>query len=54
LLKPGYVAAAALDADAMDIDVDTLHQGYLRGARAAGVNIVNNCLVTKIQRNDGA
>jgi D-arginine dehydrogenase len=38
----------------MDIDVDTLHQGYLRGARAAGVNIVNNCLVTKIQRNDGA
>ena len=54
LLKPGYVAAAAFDADAMDIDVDTLHQGYLRGARAAGVNIVNNCLVTKIQRNDGA
>ena len=54
LLKPGYVAAAAFDADAMDIDVDTLHQGYLRGARAAGVDIVNNCLVTKIQRSDGA
>jgi D-arginine dehydrogenase len=54
LLKPGYVAAAAFDADAMDIDVDTLHQGYLRGARAAGVNIVNNCLVTKIQRSDSA
>ena len=54
LLKPGYVAAAALDSDAMDIDVDTLHQGYLRGARAAGVRIVNNCLVTKIQRSAGA
>jgi D-arginine dehydrogenase len=54
LLKQGYVAAAAFDADAMDIDVDTLHQGYLRGARAAGVNVVNHCLVTKIQRTDGA
>ena len=54
LLKPGYVAAAAFDADAMDIDVDTLHQGYLRGARTAGVDIVNSCLVTKIQRSNGA
>ena len=54
LLRPGYIAAAALDADAMDIDVDALHQGYLRGARAAGVNIVTNCLVTRIQRSDGA
>ncbi len=51
LLKPGYVAAAALDADAMDIDVDALHQGYLRGARAAGVTMINSCLVTRIQRS---
>ena len=36
LLRPGYVAEAALDTDAMDIDVDALHQGFLRGARAAG------------------
>lgn len=50
LLRPGYVAEAALDTDAMDIDVDTLHQGYLRGARAAGATIVSNCLVTKIHR----
>lgn len=50
LLRPGYVAEAALDTDAMDIDVDTLHQGYLRGARAAGATIVSNCLVTTIHR----
>jgi D-arginine dehydrogenase len=36
LLRPGYVAAAAFDVDAMDIDVDALHQGFLRGARASG------------------
>ena len=53
LLRPGYVAAAAFDAEAMDIDVDTLHQGFLRGARAAGVTIVNNCRVTRIQRRAG-
>ena len=50
LFRPGYVAEAAFDADAMDIDVDTLHQGFLRGARAAGATIVTDCLVTQIQR----
>ncbi|HEX7373528.1 MAG TPA: FAD-binding oxidoreductase [Steroidobacteraceae bacterium] len=50
LLRPGYVAAAALDSDAMDIDVDALHQGYLRGARAAGANLVTGCPVTRVER----
>jgi D-arginine dehydrogenase len=54
LLRPGYVAEAALDVDAMDIDVDSLHQGYLRGARAAGAKIVTQCLVTKIQQQGGS
>jgi D-arginine dehydrogenase len=34
LLRAEYLAAAALDPDAMDIDVDGLHQGFLRGASA--------------------
>jgi len=51
LLRRGYIAAAALDADAMDIDVDALHQGYLRGARAAGARVAVRCPVTKIQRH---
>ena len=31
LLRSGCVALAALDSDAMDIDVNELHQGFLRG-----------------------
>lgn len=38
-LKPGYVAAAAYDADAMDMDVDAILQGFLRGARARGAQL---------------
>ena len=53
LLKPGYVAEAALDTDAMDIDVDALHQGFLRGARSRGATLVTGCLVSRVQRNDG-
>jgi D-arginine dehydrogenase len=53
LLRPGYVAAAALDSDAMDIDVDSLHQGFLRGGRAAGVKLVTGCPVTRVERRDG-
>lgn len=40
LLRGDYVAAAALDTDARDIDVDALHQGFLRGAKARGAALV--------------
>lgn len=36
LLREQYLAAAAFDSDAMDIDVDALLQGFMRGARSAG------------------
>lgn len=39
LLRADYLVEAALDFDAMDIDVDGLHQGFLRGARAAGAQL---------------
>ena len=35
-LRPGYAVRAALEADAFDIDVAALHQGFLRQARARG------------------
>ncbi|HEX9207251.1 MAG TPA: FAD-dependent oxidoreductase [Steroidobacteraceae bacterium] len=54
LLRDGYVAEAALDTDAMDIDVDALHQGFLRGARAAGTTVLHGCWVKDIARRDGA
>lgn len=53
LLREGYVAAAALDADAMDIDVNALHQGFLRGARAAGALLVTASPVAEVQRCNG-
>jgi len=53
LLRRGYLAQAALDSDAMDIDVDALHRGFLRGARAAGAVLVVNQPVTRAQRRQG-
>lgn len=53
LLKPDYVAAAALDQDAQDIDVDALHQGFLRGARARGASLLTDVGDPTIQRTGG-
>ncbi|QJR10361.1 FAD-dependent catabolic D-arginine dehydrogenase DauA [Usitatibacter rugosus] len=39
IFKPGYVHAAALDAGSADIDVDALHQAYLRRTRSLGGRI---------------
>ncbi len=36
-LRPERVLAAIYEPDAMDIDVNTLHQGFLRGFKARGV-----------------
>ena len=33
-LRPGYLAAAAIEADAFDLDVAAIHQGFLRQLRA--------------------
>jgi D-arginine dehydrogenase len=53
LIRTGYLAAAALDSDAMDIDVGALHQGFIRGARAAGATLMTGIKVTKILRRNG-
>jgi D-arginine dehydrogenase len=53
LIRPGYLAAAALDCDAMDIDVDALHQGFIRGARTAGAKLVTGTKVERIERRNG-
>lgn len=45
LLRDGYVAEAAMDLDAADIDVDALHQGFLRGAKAQGAELVTDSWV---------
>ena len=45
LLRPGYVAAALYEPDALDIDVHGLHRGFLRAARpgAAGCSAMPRC-----------
>ena len=53
LLRSGYVARAALDSDAMDIDVNALHQGFLRGARSAGAALISGSVVHEARRRNG-
>lgn len=54
VLRADYLAAAIFEPDSRDIDVDGLHQGYLRGLKARGGAIVTEAEVTRIQRRGGA
>jgi D-arginine dehydrogenase len=53
-LRPGYAAAAALETENYDIDVDVLLQGYLRGARANGAAVAFRRRAQRIGRRAGA
>ncbi len=53
LLRQGYLTGAAVDAAAMDVDVNALHQGFLRGARAVGAQLITASPVTEVQRRNG-
>ncbi|MDG3444213.1 FAD-binding oxidoreductase [Nitrospirillum amazonense] len=54
LLRPAYVAMAALaqTGSAMDIDVDALHQGYLRLAKRRGATLLTDALADQPRRED--
>jgi D-arginine dehydrogenase len=53
-LRRGYVAAAAFDADAMDIDVNSLHQGFLRCARTRGATLIVGAKLAQLDLRGGA
>ena len=53
VLREDYVAHALLDRAAMDIDVDALHQGFLRGMRRNGGTIITDARVDRIDRVGG-
>lgn len=53
VFRPGYVADAVLDPDAMDIDVHGLHQGYLKGLKARGGRVVTDAQVRGLSRQAG-
>ena len=51
LLRPGYASAAMLDMMGQDIDVNALHQGYLRAFKAAGRTLVVKADVTGMAKS---
>ena len=53
VLREDYVAAGVLEADAMDMDVNALHQGFLRGARGRGAELRTGVPVQKLHRAGG-
>ncbi|MGB6182460.1 MAG: FAD-dependent oxidoreductase [Rhodococcus sp. (in: high G+C Gram-positive bacteria)] len=50
LLRPGAVESAVLEPGAMEMDVDALYQGFLRGARRRGASVHTSSPVTGIRR----
>ena len=54
ILRPEHAAAGAIERGAMDIDTHALHQGYLRGLRARGGEVVLKAQVTGLTRTKGA
>lgn len=53
ILRPGHIAAAFIEPGQREIDVDALHQGYLRQARARGAQVVTGAAATAIARDGG-
>ena len=51
-LRPGYAVQAAIEDDAFDMDVATLHQGFLRQVRANGVLALRS-RTGRIERRNG-
>ena len=49
-LRPEKVSAAILEPDSFDMDVHAIHQGYLRGFRRAGGELVTDAEVVFIDR----
>jgi D-arginine dehydrogenase len=50
ILRPDYVSAAVIEDDAADVDVNELHQGYLREFRRAGGALFVNADVKALHR----
>lgn len=51
VLREGYVAEAALEPDAMDLDVNEIHQGFLRGLQRRNGEIVTDAGVRRLARS---
>jgi D-arginine dehydrogenase len=52
-LRPGWTRGAAVEADAFDMDVAALHQGFLRQLRASGSVLALGSRAERIERRGG-
>ena len=52
-LRPGYLAAAAIEPDAFDLDVAAIHQGFLRQLRVQGGVLALRSRAGRIERVSG-
>jgi D-arginine dehydrogenase len=53
VLRPGYVATAMLEHGSVEIDVNELHQGFLRGLRRRGGEVRLNAEVREVRQVGG-
>lgn len=53
VVRPGYAAAGLIEENASDIDVHALHQGYLKGLRRRGGQVVTRAEMTALRRTGG-
>lgn len=53
-LNPDYATAGIFDPEARDMDVDALFQGYLRGYRDRGGELILDAPVRRLERNASA
>ncbi len=53
ILRPDYISAAVIEDDAADVDVNELHQGYLRQFRGAGGALFLDADVGTLAHRDG-
>ncbi len=54
VLNQDYVAGAMLEPDAMDMDVNAIHQGYLKGLRVGGGRLVVSAEIKDLSNDGGA
>ena len=53
VLRRDYLAACFLDPNTMSLDVNAIHQGYLRGLKSAGGQLVTNAEAQSFERHQG-
>lgn len=53
VMRPEFAVCGIFEPDAMDMDVHGIHQGFLRGAKAAGATLACDAQVQSVRREAG-